>query len=67
MVLAKKEAQARPYQYCLSVPPPLHGSVVCLSECCHEDQLENGYGKQTIGTLFYLIHQNQDSVYFKTA
>ena len=49
MILANEEAQTKPYQYyvtfCLSVPPTKwlleapcsrHGSVVCLSECCHD-------------------------------
>ena len=49
-ILANEEAQIRAYQYyvivCFSVPPTIdienqpsrHRSVVCLSECCHDDQ-----------------------------
>ena len=50
MILANQEAETRAYQYyvtvCISVPstkavlrgPSRHGSVVCLSECRHDDQ-----------------------------
>ena len=42
MILANEEAQNRPYQYYVTVcpqrGPSRHGSAVCLSECCHDDQ-----------------------------